>query len=213
MRPAKHTLQVTGAAAIVVLFILSVGCNGFFVDPTLTSVTVSPVNPAVAIKKTVQLSAFGTYDDGSRKTITSGVAWSSSAPTVATIDQNSGIATGVSAGTTTITASDQGLSGTATLTVVPSNVTAIIISPTSASIPFGTTQQFTAKSQDGVTDLTSLVTWSSNDTTDVTISSGTGGGLATSITTLANTINVTITASLQTDTGTVTNSVQLTVHP
>jgi trimeric autotransporter adhesin len=211
MRPVRSKLQVIEAAIVCSLFVLSVGCNGFFVDPTLTSIVVSPVNPAVATNKTVQLTAFGTYDDGSRKTITSGVAWSSSSPSVSTIDQNTGIATGLTAGTTTITASDQGLSGTTTLTVVPSGITSITVTPTNASILVGSTQQYKAVAQDN-TDVTQLVSWTSSDTTQVTItnaSGGTGAGLASSIGSTATTVN--ITATLSTDTGTIVKTVPLIV--
>jgi hypothetical protein len=92
--------------------------------------------------KTLQLQAFGTYDDGSRNQIKNGVSWSSDTPTVATIDSNTGILTGVSTGSSTITASAQGLSSTATATVF-NVITSIAISPTSASVTSGASQNFT----------------------------------------------------------------------
>jgi trimeric autotransporter adhesin len=207
MIPAKSTFQVVATLAVLLLFGLSVGCNGFFVDPTLTSIAVSPTSPAVTVGKTIQLSAFGTYDDGSRKSITSGVDWSSGTPTVASIDSKTGIATGVTAGSTTITASSQGLSGSASMTVLPSSVTSITIIPTAPSIRQGGTQQFTATAQDG-TDITNIVGWTSSDTTQVTISSS---GLATSIGTVNGNTPITITASITTDAGTVSKSVILIV--
>src|SRR3974390_3253315 len=213
MTPAKRSLQVIAAVGVLVLFGLALGCNGFFVDPALTSVVVSPTSGTIGIGKTIQMTAFGTYDDGKRKQIKSGLTWSSSATGIAPIDVNSGIATGSSAGTTTITGEAQGLSGTATLSVVPSGITSIKITPVSASIKQGTTQQFTATAQDG-TDVTSIVTWASSDTTDVTItngSGGSGGGLAPSVTTITSNLSVTISATLVTDTGTVQNSVPLNV--
>jgi thiamine pyrophosphokinase len=215
MTPAKRSLQVIAAVGVLVLFGLALGCNGFFVDPTLTSVVVSPTSASIGIKKTIQMTAFGTYDDGSRKQIKSGLVWSTSDSTIASIDPNSGIATAVAVGSATITGEAQGLSGTGTITVVPSGITSIIVKPVSASIKQGTTQQFTATAQDG-TDVTSIVTWASNDTTDVTItngSGGTGGGLASSISTITTNVTVTISASLQTDTGTVQSTATLIVTP
>jgi len=209
MIPAKGTFQVIATIAVLVLFGLSVGCNGFFVDPTLTSIAVSPTTPAVTVGKTIQLSAFGTYDDGSRKSITSGVDWSSGTPTVASIDSKSGIATGVTAGSTTITASSQGLSGSASMTVLPSSVTSITITPTTQSIKQGGSQQFTAMAQDG-TDITNIVTWTSSDTTQVTISSS---GLASSIGTVTAPTSITITATITTDAGTVNKTATLVVNP
>src|SRR5689334_11957222 len=51
---------------------MAVGCKGFFKNPTLTSIAVNPTAPQVNVGQTVQLEAFGTYDDGSRNQITSG---------------------------------------------------------------------------------------------------------------------------------------------
>lgn len=207
MRAARTRLQVIEAVVVLSLFVLSVGCNGFFVDPTLTSVVVSPASAAVGIGKTVQMTAFGTYDDGSRKQINSGLTWSVNPTGIANIGVSSGIATGSSVGSTTITGEAQGISGTATLTVVPSGITSIRITPATASIKQGSSQQFTCLDQNGV-DRSSLATWSSSDTTDVTIDST---GLATSISTLTTPIQVTITATLQTDTTTLTATATLNV--
>jgi hypothetical protein len=209
MKSGKQALRIAAAVSVLIVFALGIGCNGFFVDPTLTSVVVSPTSASIGLKKTVQMTAFGTYDDGSRKQIKSGLVWSTSDGTIAGIDASSGIATGVSVGTATITGEAQGLSGTATISVVPSGITSITITPISASIRVGTTQPFTAKAQDG-TDVTQIVTWTSSNTTDVTITNatnGSGGGIASAL--VAG--SVTITASLTTDTGTVSNSVPLIV--
>lgn len=99
-------------------------------DPTLTADAVLTVNAAslvsiritpgtadVTITKTTSFSAVGVYSDQSTQPQT--VTWSSSDAGKATID-GSGVATGVSAGVVTITAtatSDPTVSGTATLTV------------------------------------------------------------------------------------------------
>jgi hypothetical protein len=200
---------VLEAAIVLSLFVLSVGCNGFFVDPTLTSITISPSSATVGINKTIQMTAFGTYDDGSRKQVNSGLNWSSSSTGVATIGLTSGVATGSSAGSTTITGEAQGITGTATLTVVPSGITSIRIDPTTATIKQNGSQKFSCLDQNGV-DRSSLATWSSSDTTDVTVDST---GNATSVSTLTSTIQVTITATLQTDTSTLTATATLTVAP
>lgn len=103
------------------------------VVPTLTSIAIQPVAPDVAVNGTEQLEAWGTYDDGSRQNITDSVAWSSSDVDVAAITENSGMATGVAPGTTTIVASSEGLSATAVLTVyLP--ISAISITPLSQTL-------------------------------------------------------------------------------
>jgi hypothetical protein len=114
-----------------------VSCNGFFVDPTLTGIAVSPTAPQVEVGKTITLQAFGTYDDGSRKQVKSGVSWSAVPTSVATVDTNTGVLTGVAPGSSTVTASAQALSGTATATVIVTGVTAITVDPTSGSVTKG----------------------------------------------------------------------------
>ena len=133
MSSNKQKLRLIGAFAALATLALAISCRGFFVNPTLTSIVISPTAPQVEQLKTLQLQAFGTYDDGTRNQVRSGVSWSSDTPSVATVDPSTGILTGVATGTSTITASAQGLSGTATATVFLT-ITSIAISPTSANI-------------------------------------------------------------------------------
>ncbi|HYG36545.1 MAG TPA: DUF4082 domain-containing protein, partial [Clostridia bacterium] len=88
------------------------------VAPPLTSIAITPANPGVQLGATQQFSATGTYADGSTKDLTSQVGWNSSSTAVATINA-SGLATGVAAGTTTISANLSGVSGSTVLTVRP----------------------------------------------------------------------------------------------
>lgn len=127
-------LPITLAFIVLVGLAFGASCNGFFVDPTLTGIAVSPTAPQVEVGKTITLQAFGTYDDGSRKQVKSGVSWSSATTTVATIDTNTGILTGVTPGTSLITASAQALQGTATATVFLANISNLRVEPTSASV-------------------------------------------------------------------------------
>ena len=60
--------------------------------------------------------ATGTYSDGSTAVLTSKVIWTSGTVGVATIN-SSGLAAGVSAGTTVITATLGAVNGTANLTI------------------------------------------------------------------------------------------------
>ncbi len=63
-----------------------------------------------------QFTATGTYSDGSTQNVTSQAAWTSSNPSVATINTN-GLANAVAAGATTVTASLAGVTGSTLLTV------------------------------------------------------------------------------------------------
>ena len=65
-----------------------------------------------------QFVASAVYSDGSSQDLVSGVTWTSSLPSAATIDANGG-ATTLAAGTTTITATVGSLTDSTTLTVAP----------------------------------------------------------------------------------------------
>jgi len=86
------------------------------VTSTLTSLTVTPANTNLAVGVTRQLTAAGTYSDNTTKDLTSVVTWSSSSQSVATISVG-GVATTVAVGSTTISATYSGVTGTTLLTV------------------------------------------------------------------------------------------------
>jgi len=179
MLSSNKKLQIAGAIATLLAFAVGVGCNGFFVDPTITGVTVGPTT-SIAIGGTVQMSAVGTYSDGSTKVLGSGVYWSSSDTSVATVT-SSGLVKGVSANTATITGSYQTQSGSATITVELSNISSITVSSGGVTTcPAGGSQQFTATAMPGSVDITTSATWTiSNPNAGTIVSSGDSGGLLT----------------------------------
>ena len=103
---------------------------------SLQTITITPGTASTNKGLTQQFTASGLFSDGTEtipsQDITSLVSWSSSTTAVATIDAQ-GTATGVSAGTTNITAQWNGVtSNTATLTV--SNLALTSISITASGI-------------------------------------------------------------------------------
>jgi trimeric autotransporter adhesin len=153
--------------------------------PSLVSISVTPVGLTLGIGISQQYVATATYSDGSSADLSSGVTWSSSSTSVATVN-SSGLVTTVAAGQTTITASVTGLSDTSTLTVVAAHLTSIAVSPAVQTISAGTTQQFTAigSFDDGSTQLLQSVTWSSSLTSVASLDvngvvTGVGTGTAT----------------------------------
>src|SRR5262249_5348536 len=82
----------------------------------LQSIAVTPANPSIAKGSTQQFTATGTFSDASTQNLTSQVTWASATPTVATITTPS-LATGVNAGTSTISATMGSVSGSTVLTV------------------------------------------------------------------------------------------------
>ncbi len=194
---------------------LAAGCRGFFVNPTLTSITVAPTSASLIVGQTRQLSATGNYSaDGSTKDLTGSVTWTTSDSTVATVS-NGGLVTAAATlsnppGTATITATSGTLSGTSTITVNTGPLTSITISTTTPNPAAGTTVVFTAlgtySGSSQQQDVTNLVTWSSSNTAVIsTISGGSGAVLSTA--TSGSTTNVT--ASLS---GVTSNLLTITVQ-
>jgi hypothetical protein len=95
--------------------------------PVLESITISPNSPSITEGDTQQFTVTGTYSDGSDEILTD-IIWSSSDGAVATIDSN-GLASGISEGTTIITANFNGLEDTTTLgvTVAPEAATSVSV--------------------------------------------------------------------------------------
>ncbi len=125
----KRKLRLAGAFAALAMLALAVSCTGFFQNPTLTTITIDPPTPSINQGATDQLTATGTYQDGSTSSLTGGtscsgntVCWSSSDTTVVTISTG-GLATGVAQGTATITAASGAITGTTQATVDLTNVT------------------------------------------------------------------------------------------
>lgn len=130
-------LPLTLAFAVLVALATGVSCKGFFPDPVLQSIAINPSAPQVNVAQTQNLQVFGTYDDGTRKQVTSGVSWSSDTVSVATVTgTGSATLTGVAPGSATITASAQALNASASATVI-GNVSAITVNPSSGSVAIG----------------------------------------------------------------------------
>jgi uncharacterized protein YjdB len=128
----------------------------------LVLLSVTPVNPTLFKGKTQQLTATGTYGDGSKQDLTNKVSWSGAVPGVADLS-GTGLVTAQGAGTATVTATFGSITGSDTVTVSALTLMSIAISPANVSVPKGETEQLTATGSynDGSTqDLSSKVTWS-----------------------------------------------------
>jgi hypothetical protein len=112
------TTLAVGPTTISAMFDGVVGSTTLTVGAAaLVSVAVTPAAPTIAHAATQQFTATGTYTDSSTQDLTSTATWVSSDPTKATIAAG-GLATGVAAGTTNITAqSGAVVSPTDTLTL------------------------------------------------------------------------------------------------
>jgi len=176
---------------------------------SLSSIQVSPATQSIAAGATAQFTATGTYTHGSHpaqtEDITSQVSWSSSAASIGTVSA-SGLAKGVAAGSATITAQLNGISGSGALTVtavvapeplvslaiVPETQTATTLDQTVQFIAIGTTSSgatvdLTNQTATIGTATIAAATWSSSSAAVASINAATGLGMA--LTTGATTIS------------------------
>jgi trimeric autotransporter adhesin len=146
--------------------------------PTITSISVTPDDMTLAIGVGQQYTASAIYSDGSIQDLATGVTWSSSSTTVATIDGN-GLATTLAAGTTTITATVGTFTDSSVITVVAAHLQTITLTPTDVTMASGTHQQFTAVGNfdDGSTQVLTSALWSSSSPSVLTVDSS-GLGIA-----------------------------------
>ena len=111
---SQRVRWVLGAA------VLALGCGGGDGGPAgppkVATITVTSPASQLEVGSNIQLSARAVDSKGT--TLTGRViAWQSSAPATATVDAT-GVVHGVAAGAVTITASSEGVTGTAQLTVI-----------------------------------------------------------------------------------------------
>jgi hypothetical protein len=135
MLSSRRKLQVLASFVVLLGFAAAVGCNGFFVDPVLQSISVQTLNSTNLpnVGSTVQLQATGTYDDNSHKNLTGTATWSvTSNPNFVSV--KAGLVTAlvvVPAGTqATVQAAAQSSSGTVvsgTLNVTVGQVTTLTL--------------------------------------------------------------------------------------
>ncbi len=182
MHKQNRKFQLLNGLIAIVALAFAVGCRGFFVNPTLSTLTVGPTTPTFQQGSTLQMAATGTFNDGTTQDLTSKAFWSTSDSTIASIN-TTGLVTGVSPGQATITAASGTVSGSTTITIALANITSIAVTPTSSTKTEGSTQQYKAVATlaGGTTqDITSSVTWATSNPSAGTIDSS---GLFTTVTT------------------------------
>lgn len=139
----------------------------------VSTVTVTPASPTIAQGTTAQLTATARDADGNMLTGRA-FSWATSASGVATVT-SSGVVTGVSGGSATISATSEGRSGTVvvTVTVTSAPVVTVAVTPATATVQVGSTTQLAADPKDanGATLAGRTVTWASSALSIATVSS------------------------------------------
>ncbi len=140
----------------------------------VATVTVSPLTWSLKTSQTKLFTA--SAQDANGNAVTTGYSWTSSNPAVATIDAATGLATGKTVGTATLTAKAQNnVAGTATITVTAGNIS---VQGRTDPLPVGFQTQIFLNN--GSTDAAGTavgnadVVWSSRNTALVTVDPATG---------------------------------------
>ena len=116
----------------------------------LVSLVITVPSPTLAAGSTEQLTATGTYGNGTTGDVTAAAVWTSSNTGVLSFGTTPGLGKGVAGGAATVTATVSGTSSgtpvvnTAVVTVSGKTLVSLAVSPASASIPAGLTQTFSA---------------------------------------------------------------------
>src|SRR2546422_50541 len=171
---------------------------------TVTPVPVAsvPVSSASASAQVGQACRSSARAKGSAAGVLTGraVSWSSSNPSVASVS-GSGLVTAMAAGSAMITATSEGQSGTSSITVTNVPVASVALTPASATIQVGQTQQLAATLKDASGNTLSgrAVIWSSPTPSVASVSSS---GLVTGL--AAGSAVITATSEGQSGTATLT---------
>ncbi|WP_299014116.1 Ig-like domain-containing protein [uncultured Photobacterium sp.] len=143
-------------------------------DATITAIHIRPEALSVAKGNTIQLSAFATYSDDSIVDISHLINWSSMDTGMATIS-TTGLLTGMGIGNTEVTASRDAVYSNATaVEVTNAEVISIEVTPEAPNLVKDTALQLNAMatySDETTADVTSKVSWSSDDASFATVTS------------------------------------------
>lgn len=138
----------------------------------VASVRVEPATATVAVGRTSTLTA--TALDAQGRPLTGRTAtWSSASPGVASVVPSTGAITGVTVGgPVAVTATIEGRSGAAQVTVVNVPVATVTVAPLTATVPAGSTTTLTATLRDDAGNVLvgRAVAWTSSDETIATVS-------------------------------------------
>lgn len=193
----------------------------------LVSVSVTPATATVLVGASQQFTATASYADGTSRNVTDLSAWTSASPAIARVTPAGGLATGLTPGSAAISAAFGTKTGVATLVVnapvpvtppVVVSLTGLAVTPASASVRVGASQQYTAiatYSDSSTAVITNNVNWTSGSTAIATIAaSGSATGVATGNTVItASSGDKRATASLEVTPALITDPPPVVVVP
>lgn len=188
-------------------------------SPALAAIDVQPPSASLAAGTTTPFTARGRYTDGSLADISDQVSWTladGSLATVATTGADVGTVTGLLPGATSVSASLDGQTGSAAVTITSATLVSIALSST--SLPSGTSQALTATGffTDGTrADISGQVTWQSQDPAIATVdaSSGLLTAVAPGSTTVRASLGTTVASPFTAVTVTAATLAEIVVEP
>jgi Domain of unknown function (DUF1929)/Bacterial Ig-like domain (group 2) len=144
---------------------------------TLVSITVTQIydkngSSQLPVGANRQFTATGNYSDGTQQYITQQVTWSSTNNAIATVTSTMGLVTATGGGTVTINAAQGTIQGSSALTVINATLLGVYLTPPSAAMQAGISQQFTATagySGPSTQDVTQTATWKSSNPSVATV--------------------------------------------
>lgn len=141
-------------------------------NASVQSIQVIPATTSLALGTQVHFTAIATLSDGSTVDITNQADWITSNAAIVTIDA-SGLATAIAKGSATLSATLQGVTHSASVTITDATVASLHVIPPSAMLALGTQLQLQAIAtfSDGTTqDMSSQVAWLSDNASVLVVS-------------------------------------------
>ena len=210
-----NRLLTAATAACLAVLAACGGDNDSPADPgpgnggpaSVATVTITPTTASVVIGKTTQLTA-ATKDAAGTVLVGRAIAWTTSAAAIATVDAN-GLVTGVAAGNANITATSEGKTTQAAITVSVTPVASVTVAPNAPEVKVGATVPLaaTVKDEQGTVLTGRAVVWSTSAANIATIDAATG------VVTGVVTGTATMTATSEGKSGSTTVTVSSAVKP
>lgn len=165
--------------ALVISSLSAASCGGGG-HAKLTSINVSPGNTTIALGLTQQLTATGTFSDGTSRDLSGSVTWNSPCNGIAAVSA-SGIVSSIGQGTCRITGTSSNISGSTSITVGPPILASVTVSAETTQLSLGQNQQFTAigtLTDKTTSDVTQVAKWSSSSNLVLLMDNGARKGMA-----------------------------------
>jgi hypothetical protein len=171
---AVKTISVGTAAVSASLSGITGSASLTVSTAALAAIRISSASTTVPVGDTLQLSAIGSFTDGSTQDLTDAVNWTSSTPGVVSV-RGAGLVAGVATGVAGVSASSGSISGVASISVSGPVLSSMSLSPAAPTVLIGRSLQLAVVGtfSDGSTqNVTSQVAWNVDTAAIAAVSAG-----------------------------------------